>query len=92
MSIVAIEAGITGTPVLMTDVCGFRHVETINGGLIVKPEITAIGEGLQTLLEDREKSKQCGQRLKDYVLANFTWDSIIVKYIYVFRTISASSQ
>ena len=91
MSIVAIEAGITGTPVLMTDVCGFRHIEAINGGMIVKPEVTAIGDGLQTLLEDREESKQRGQRLKGYVLSNFTWDSIIAKYISVFRTISASS-
>ena len=87
MSIVALEAGITGTPVLLTDVCGFEQIEEIGGGLIVKPSADDIRKGLKTLLQDREDLAQKGRSLKDYVSGNYTWDSIINKYISMFKNI-----
>lgn len=87
MSIVALEAGITGTPVLLTNVCGFEQIEEIGGGLIVKPSADDIRKGLKTLLENREGLAQKGRSLKDYVSGNYTWDSIINKYISMFKNI-----
>lgn len=92
MSIVALEAGITGTPVLLTDVCGFQQVSEVRGGVVVKPEATAIRNGLELMLVDRGQLKQSGQRLKAYVLNHFTWDSIILKYISIFESIIANSK
>ncbi|MFC1829877.1 glycosyltransferase [Thermodesulfobacteriota bacterium] len=87
MSIVALEAGITGIPVLLTDVCGFNQVEKIGGGTVVKPDVDDIHKGLSTLLEDRENLTTKGELLKDYVLKNYTWDSVIQKYIDMFKNI-----
>lgn len=87
MSIVALEAGITGTPVLLTDVCGFEQIEEIGGGLIVKPSADDIRKGLKTLLENREGLEEKGRSLKDYVFGNYTWDYIINKYISMFKNI-----
>lgn len=86
MSIVAIEAGITGTPVLMTDICGFNQVKNIGGGIIVKPSVNSIQEGLG-VLEDIEKLKVMGQSLKRFVIDQYTWDTVINKYISLFKDI-----
>ncbi|MCP3924062.1 MAG: glycosyltransferase family 4 protein [Desulfobacterales bacterium] len=86
MSIVAIEAGITGTPVLMTDVCGFDQVKEIGGGFIVKPTIESIKIGLE-VLNDSENLKVMGERLKKFVIDNYTWDLVIKKYIKIFKDI-----
>ena len=83
----ALEAGITGTPVLLTDVCGFPQIEKIRGGMIVKPDSEAIRKGLQALLQDPEDLKQRGKQLKYYVSENYTWDSLIDKYISIFESI-----
>lgn len=84
MSIVAIEAGVTGTPVLMTDVCGFNQIGDIGAGIIVKPTIAGIQKGL-SVLKDTEKLKIMGGRLKAHVLENYTWASVIKKYIHLFE-------
>ena len=87
MSIVALEAGITGTPVLLTDVCGFHELEEIGGGISVKPNSKDILDGLTALVADPESARIRGMRLMEFVLNNYTWDSIIDKYISLFETI-----
>ena len=91
MSIVALEAGISGTPVLLTDVCGFEKVERIGGGLLVSPNADSIQAGLNTLLRDRKGLALKGKLLKDYVSKNYTWDSIISQYISVFNDVLAKA-
>lgn len=86
MSIVAIEAGIAGTPVLMTDVCGFNQIDAIGAGIIVEPTIDGIQKGLAAL-KDSEKLKAMGRRLKAHILENYTWDSVIQKYIRLFEEV-----
>lgn len=91
MSIVALEAGITGTPVLMTDICGFDQVAAAGGGLIVKPSVTDIKRGLATLLSKPQDLNTRGEALKKLVLENYTWESIIQKYIHLFQEIAKTN-
>jgi hypothetical protein len=42
MSIVVLEAGITGTPVLITDQCSFDEVDRIGGGIVVRASVDGI--------------------------------------------------
>ena len=86
MSIVAIEAGISGTPVLMTNVCGFNQIAAIGAGIIVQPTVAGIREGL-VQLSDGKKMKTMGRRLKKLVLENYTWNSVVKKYIRLFEEI-----
>ena len=52
MSLVALEAGVTGTPVLLTEECGFGEVDRIGGGKVVPASVEGLREGLVELLED----------------------------------------
>jgi len=87
MSIVVLEAGITGTPVLLTDQCGFDDIGAIDGGEVVPATVDGIRRGLIASLKDHSKLKLKGEKLKKYTLENFTWDSIICKYLTLFHQI-----
>jgi glycosyltransferase involved in cell wall biosynthesis len=87
MSIVALEAGIIGTPVLLTNQCGFPEIAVIGGGECVDPTSSAIQQSLAALLADRQKLKAMGARLQAYVRTHFTWDMTAAKYIDLYRGI-----
>lgn len=87
MSIVVLEAGIIGTPVLLTDQCGFDEVERIGGGKVVPSSVEGLQKGLLEILKDPDKLKSIGAKLKKYVIANYTWEKIINKYIDLYRQV-----
>ena len=87
MSIVVLEAGITGTPVLLTDQCGFDVVGKIKGGRVVSASVEGLELGLIEMLSDKYLLKILGSNLKQYTYNNFTWDSVICKYLTLFHQI-----
>lgn len=87
MSIVVLEAGITKTPVLLTDQCGFDIVSTIKGGMVSQATVDGLREGLINILRDPVRLKSMGENLYKYTLENFSWDVIINKYIYLYENI-----
>lgn len=87
MSIVALEAGITGTPVLLTDRCGFDEIATIGGGMVVPASVEGLQKGLLDILSDTLQLKKMGGNIEKYVRENFTWDSVINKYLQLYRQI-----
>lgn len=89
MSIVVLEAGVCGTPVLLTDQCGFNDVETIGGGKVVPSTVQGILNGLEVMMASVHNSDM-GESLKDYVLENYTWQQMVRKYISVYRSIMDS--
>ncbi len=84
MSIVVLEAGITGTPVLMTDQCGFNEMEAAGGGRVVAATAEDLREGLTFMLGDRDRLTQMGQKLETYVRANFLWERMVDRYLELF--------
>ena len=87
MSIVVLEAGITGTPVLLTDQCGFNDVASIGGGLVVPASVDGLQKGLVEILRDSDQLKSKGANLKEHVCKHFTWDSVINKYLKLYTQI-----
>jgi len=85
MSIVVLEAGIMGTPVLLTDQCGFDEIERIGGGKVVPASVKGLQKGLLEILKDNGKLKSIGSNLKRHVIDNYTWERIINKYIDLYR-------
>jgi len=85
MSIVVLEAGIMGTPVLLTNRCGFDEVERIGGGKVVPASVEGLQNGLIEILKNPDKLKSIGKNLKKHVIANYTWEKIINKYIELYR-------
>jgi len=87
MSIVVLEAGISGTPVLLTDQCGFNDIGFVDGGLIVSASVDSIQKGLLDILGDDVKLRKMGENLKSYVQNNFTWKIAVGKYLLLYNAI-----
>ena len=88
MSIVALEAGITGTPVLMTDQCGFSEMAEAGGAIVVPASEGGLEKGLVDMLGNPAALKMRGEKNRAFVSKHFLWDSIIDKYIRLYNDVS----
>lgn len=80
MSIVVLEAGITGTPVVITDQCGFDEIETVNGGVVVAATVEGIKAGIEAILMEPDKLVEKGNNLKQFCKECYTWNASAGKY------------
>jgi glycosyltransferase involved in cell wall biosynthesis len=87
MSIVALEAGITATPVLLTDRCGFDEIDRIGGGRVVPASVDGLQSGLDYLLSDSGRLKTMGANLQKYTREHFIWDNLVDRYTELYRRI-----
>jgi glycosyltransferase involved in cell wall biosynthesis len=81
MSIVVLEAGISGTPVLLTDQCGFDEVSMVGGGKVTPPTVEGVLESLTDMLKDKVRLAEMGGELRNYVQNQYTWAIVIRKYL-----------
>jgi glycosyltransferase involved in cell wall biosynthesis len=84
MSIVVLEAGILGAPVLMTDQCGFLDLKEIDARLICQASETSLANNLNSLLSNDAELKGLGIEIQDMVMKNYTWNIIFQKYSNLF--------
>ena len=89
MSIVVLEAGCTGTAVVITDQCGFDEIESIGGGLVVPATVEGLQTGIESMLGNRDQLELMGCKLKEFVYSEFLWSSIVNKYIELYDQILA---
>ena len=87
MSIVVLEAGITHTPVLLTDRCGFGIVSEINGGKVVPATIEGLTQGLIDILSEPRDLKIMGENLYSFVSSEYSWEKVALKHIELYNTI-----
>lgn len=87
MSIVALEAGICGTPVLLSDQCGFDALAEAGGGRITSIDIDAMAESIETMLKDRAILKQMGSRAQQFIRDNFSWLIAAKSHLDLYRKI-----
>ena len=73
MSLVALEAGVLGKPVLLTDQCGFDDIETCGGGRVVAATVEAISEGLRDMTAKQDRLGDMGNALRAHVREHYTW-------------------
>ena len=87
MSIVVLEAGICGKPVLMTDQCGFPAVAQVDGGRIVAATEDGIAEGLREMIRGACRIEEMGKHLQQFVEKYYSWDVIAQSYLTLFRKV-----
>ncbi len=88
MSIVVLEAGIAGKPVLITDQCGFEEVRSIGGGRVVPATVEGIAAGLVELLGHPEQLAVMGECLRKFTVENYLWSSMATRYAVLFQGLS----
>lgn len=91
MSIVAVEAGICGTPVLLTDQCGFDSITESGGGLVVPATVQGLATGLRQLFGRAAELPDMGARLNQYVSRDFLWENIVRRYITLYEQLLAET-
>ncbi len=87
MSLVAVEAGASGTPVLLTAACGFPEAERVGGGRVVPATAEGLADGLRALLAEPAQLTEMGCRLQRLVLADYTWDRAAHSYLNLYRSL-----
>lgn len=85
MSIVVLEAGICGTPVLVTDQCGFGEIKSLDPALEVPASSEGIANGLIYLLTRPGKREELATSFRKFVSQRYSWDVIIEKYLHLYR-------
>ncbi|SDJ71720.1 MULTISPECIES: glycosyltransferase [Bradyrhizobium] len=91
MSMVALEAGAMGVPVLLTDQCGFDEVAKIGGGRVVPVDITALSNAMQQMISDDDALTASGQRLRAFVLEHYAWPNVAGHLLAHFRNLRPAS-
>lgn len=80
MSIVVLEAGVSGTPVLLTDQCGFNQVADVGGGWVVLATVDGLRDGLIEVLSSPDRIKEAATKITSYVAGNYSWPVIVQEY------------
>ena len=84
MSIVALEAAISGTPVLLSSQCGFSELADAGGAIEVEPTVSEINNGLKTMLMSTSIHNDMGEHGRLFVQKKFTWKIAAEKYAEMF--------
>ena len=87
MSIVAVEAGFCGTPVLLTDQCGFGEIKSIDTRLEVPATACGIAQGLINVMSDINVLAEIAPVWTKFVKQQYSWPLLVTKYFRLYRTI-----
>lgn len=87
MSIVALEAAVSGTPVMVTDQCGFGELKLICPDFEVSADASGIANGLCSLLSDPEKLKIDAVALKEYAIHHYALQSLTETYVRLYSKV-----
>jgi glycosyltransferase involved in cell wall biosynthesis len=90
MSLVALEAGACGKPVLMSDRCGFDDAVASGGARAVPPTSDALARELADLVQHAPLAAM-GERLRTLVTTAYTWDAAVNRYRSLFRRVTAAA-
>ena len=90
MSIVALEAGICGTPVLITDQCGFDEIAASRGALVVPASEAGLRDGLLRMLTSPAELAAMGSRLREFVHTHYSWGKVASRYLDLYRRVASA--
>ena len=90
MSIVALEAGICNTPVLLTDQCGLHEIKEVNPILECQVSADSIAISMREILLTPALLESVKQDWKALVSERYSWDSVIDHYLDLYKPIISS--
>lgn len=82
MSIIVLEAGMAGRPVLATDQCGLHELAEQGGVVEVAATVEGLSNGLVTMMVDKKNElDHLGKQLQDQVVSRYCWENVVVQYV-----------
>ena len=86
MSIVALEAGACGTPVVLTTECGFDEVKEV-GCRVVLPLVEELYSAMFDMLKNPKIMDELGSDLRKVILSRYTWKKTAEQYVDLARNL-----
>jgi glycosyltransferase involved in cell wall biosynthesis len=90
-SMSVLEGMAAGLPCVITTGCNFPEAGEAEVARIVNIDVDSIAKAIIQLLEDDQKSKNMGDRARQFILDNYTWDKIALKMVSVYEDIISRS-
>jgi len=82
---VFLEAAIHKTPVITTNKCDLNHINKFNMTKIYEASSVEIAQSITKVLGDKKWKNTVSNQLYNFVLKNYSWDTISKQYINVFE-------
>jgi glycosyltransferase involved in cell wall biosynthesis len=82
-----LEGMASGLPCIFTTACNFPEAKEAHVAKVVEVNQEEITEALLWCLFNEEEAKKMGQRARQFILENYTWNAIAIKLIEVYRSI-----
>ncbi|MBW4686416.1 MAG: glycosyltransferase [Komarekiella atlantica HA4396-MV6] len=87
-SLAALEAMLAGRVLLVSEVAGIaNYVQASGCGVVVKPDVLSIKEGLVKLLKSRPNWQEMGLRGRRYALEHLQWNQIAGNALEDYKTL-----
>ena len=86
-SVSVLEGMASGMPCIITTGCNFPEAAIENVALVVNIDAQAITEALLTCLENLWEAKEMGDRARQFVFQNYTWNNIAYKMEQIYSKI-----
>jgi glycosyltransferase involved in cell wall biosynthesis len=86
-SMSVLEGMASGLPCVITTGCNFPEAAAAGVAHVVDIDAVAIANALTDCLNDLEQAKAMGDRARQFVFENYTWDKIAANLVEVYQTI-----
>lgn len=85
VGMVNLEAGIVETPVITTYQTGLYKEWSINGGILINPNINELTNALnQSMSWSESERNERGKKLKEFIIEKYSWEKNINKWLNIY--------
>ena len=86
------QAFASATPVVASDIAGYREVASSETGILVPPgDPAALTEGLVELLADEDRREALGRRAREIAEERYSWNRIAERLTEIYESLADRS-
>ncbi|MCC5632336.1 glycosyltransferase [Nostoc sphaeroides CHAB 2801] len=86
-SISILEGMASGLPCIITNGCNFPEAAKAEAAHVVEIDVNAIANALIECLSNPQQAREMGDRAREFIFQNYTWDHAAHKLIQVYQTV-----
>lgn len=86
-SLALLEAALAGTPIVMSEACGFPELAEAGGAKMYGGDAASLARELDAVLEDPRAARDMGGRARRAVLDQYTWGKLAERQLALYRRV-----